>query len=106
MTTAMLEQLGYDVVPARSVSEALKQVEAPNNGIRMLITDVVMPEMSGKALADRVLEAMPDVKVLFISGYTSNVLGSGGTVDASFNFLQKPFSAADLDTKIQDALSS
>ncbi len=105
MTTAMLEQLGYDVVSARSVSEALKQIEAPDNGIRVLITDVVMPEMSGKALADRVLETMPDVKVLFISGYTSNVLGSGGTVDASFNFLQKPFSAADLDSKIQEALS-
>ncbi|MEM1175677.1 MAG: ATP-binding protein [Pseudomonadota bacterium] len=105
MTTAMLEQLGYDVVPARSVSEALRIIESPDSGIRLLVTDVVMPEMSGKSLAERVMDSVPDVKVLFISGYTSNVLGSGGTVDASFNFLQKPFSAAELDAKIQEALS-
>ncbi|MEM9402190.1 MAG: ATP-binding protein [Pseudomonadota bacterium] len=105
MTTAMLEQLGYEVVAARSVSEALKVVEAPDNGIRLLVTDVVMPEMSGKSLAERVMDAVPGVTVLFISGYTSNVLGSGGSVDAGFNFLQKPFSAAQLDAKIQEALS-
>lgn len=70
----------------------------------MLVTDVVMPGMNGRTLADRLLEAAPNLKCLFMSGYTDGVMGMGGVLDVDVHFLQKPFSPQALADKVRQVL--
>ena len=72
--------------------------------IRLLVTDVVMPEMNDRDLAERLQSLYPDMKILFMSGYTASVIAHRGVLDEGVNFLQKPFSIKDLAVKIQDAM--
>ena len=104
MTTAMLKTIGYTVLVAETPSDALSLCTKQDTPIDLLITDVVMPEMSGPELRDMIKASRPDIKVLFMSGYTSNVIVHHGVLEEGVHFIQKPFSMNDLARKIHHAL--
>jgi PAS domain S-box-containing protein len=103
--TKMLQQLGYQVLAAEAPSEAIRLAEERIGGIDLLLTDVVMSEMNGRDLADQMRSRYPDIKILFMSGYTSNVIAHRGVLDDGVNFLAKPFSKNDLALKVCSALA-
>ncbi len=100
----MLESLGYSVLPASLPSEAIRLAEETPSEIQMFITDVVMPEMNGRELAERLHKIRPTIKRLFMSGYTANVIVPRGILTENADFLQKPFSLKDLATKVREIL--
>ena len=102
----MLEKLGYRVLAAHSPGEALRLAEKHGSEIQLLLTDVVMPEMNGRDLAERLQSLYPGMKVLFMSGYTTTVIADRGVLDEGVNFIQKPFSWKGLGSKVRDALRS
>jgi len=105
MEKIMLEDLGYRVLTAGTPSEAVGLVQEHANEIRLVITDVVMPDMNGRDLSERLLSIYPGMKILFMSGYTSDVIAHRGVLDEGVNFMQKPFSMLDLSIKVREALS-
>jgi two-component system, cell cycle sensor histidine kinase and response regulator CckA len=104
MTTMMLERQGYTVLPAVSPSEAIRLAREHAGKIHLLMTDVVMPEMNGRDLARNLLSLYPDIKRLFMSGYTANVIAHHGVIDEGVHFIQKPFTIQDLAAKIRKVL--
>jgi PAS domain S-box-containing protein len=104
ITTSYLETLGYKVLPARSPMTALAFAEDTQQEITMLITDVVMPEMNGNDLAERILELRPGLGIIFMSGYTPNVIAQRGVMARSTHFMQKPFTMESLASKIKNVL--
>jgi CheY-like chemotaxis protein len=96
----VLAQHGYRVIEARYGGEAVLKCLQADNDIRLVITDMVMPHMSGRQLADNVLALKPDLKFLFMSGYTADLLGEAAP------FLRKPFTAAELVNKVRTVLAS
>jgi PAS domain S-box-containing protein len=104
MTTMMLEHLGYKVLPASGPAEAIDIGKSYPGQIQILVTDVVMPEMSGRDVAKKLMQFYPDIKCLFMSGYTANVIADRGVLDEGVYFLSKPFSMRDLSTKISELL--
>lgn len=100
----ILERHGYEVLAAKSPNEALRMIQSHSGPIHLLITDVVMPEMNGKDLRDKVAELRPDLKRIFMSGYTAKVIAHHGILDEGIDFLQKPFSVKTLLEKVRDAL--
>jgi len=104
MATVMLELQGYTVLPANSAGEAISLAREYSGKIHLLMTDVVMPEMNGRDLARNLLPLYPDLKRLFMSGYTANVIAHHGVLDEGVHFLQKPFTMQDLATKIRAVL--
>jgi two-component system cell cycle sensor histidine kinase/response regulator CckA len=106
MITQMLEMAGYSVIATANPQEALPLCENNDTRIDLLITDVVMPGMNGRELRDRIKIIRPDVKVLFMSGYTSNVIVHHGVLEQGVNFLQKPFSMNILARKVGEMIDS
>ncbi len=106
MTVVMLRSLGYTILPAATPGEALLLARNHAEHIHLLMTDVVMPEMNGRDLAKNLLSLYPDLKCLFMSGYTANVIAHRGVLDEGVNFLQKPFSQKDLAAKVREALGT
>ncbi len=106
VTTAALESLGYTPLVAASAQEALRMCAEPGTEIRLILTDIVMPGMNGAELRDRVNALRPDIKVLFMSGYTSNVIVTHGVLKKGIHFIQKPFSIEELGRKIAEVLGS
>lgn len=104
MTTQMLEQQGYTVLPAARPAEAMHLAEVHPGRIDLLMTDVVMPEMNGRDLARSLLSLYPNVKRLFMSGYTGDVIALHGVLDPGVHFIQKPFSIKRLTAKVREAL--
>jgi CheY-like chemotaxis protein len=104
MATIVLEGLGYTVVAARSPEEAMHAADARAADICLLITDVIMPDMNGRDLAQRLLSRHPHIKHLFMSGYTADVIARQGVLDDGVLFIQKPFSREDLAAKVREAL--
>jgi PAS domain S-box-containing protein len=104
MATMMLERLGYAVVGARTPGEAVRLAEAHAGGIHLLVTDVVMPDMNGRDLAEHLLSMYPNLKCLFMSGYTADIIAHQGVLAARVQFIQKPFSLTDLAAKVRQAL--
>jgi PAS domain S-box-containing protein len=106
LTSEMLTELGYTVLEAKLPSEALGLC-APNKNrkIDMILTDIIMPEMNGKEMSDRILEERPGIPVLFMSGYTADVIASKGILEKSVSFIQKPFTLQVLGQKIHEILS-
>jgi len=100
----ILEGAGYKVVEVSRGEEAIKRFAAEDGSIDLLLTDVVMPEMSGKEVADRVCELSPSLKVLFMSGYTDEAIVHHGVLDSNVQFIQKPFTPAALTTKVRQVL--
>ena len=100
----MLADLGYRVLPANSPAEALRLSSEYAGCIDLLLTDVVMPEMTGRELEQQILATNPALPCLFMSGYTANVISHHGVLDEGVNFIQKPFSIADVAAKIRGIL--
>ncbi|MBN2163891.1 MAG: PAS domain S-box protein [Pontiellaceae bacterium] len=105
MTNRMLTSVGYEVIATSSPKEAIELAETYCEKIDMLMTDVVMPEMNGRDLARAVLSLKPDLKVLYMSGYTANVIAHHGVLDEGINFIQKPFSRTDLSEKVTSVMN-
>jgi CheY-like chemotaxis protein len=104
MGKTMLERLGYRVLASGSPNNAIGLAEKHASEIHLLITDVVMPEMNGRDLADRLQSLYPDIKHLFMSGYTADVIAHRGVLNEGVHFIQKPFSMKDLALKVREAL--
>jgi len=105
MTKRMLERLGYSVLTAHTPGEALGIVEDPaTGGIHLLMTDVIMPEMNGRDLSEKILSLHPGLKCLFMSGYTADVIAHHGVLDKDVQFINKPFSMQDLAVKLRTVL--
>jgi CheY-like chemotaxis protein len=100
----MLEQLGYRVMAAASPAEAIRRARAHPGEIQLLITDVIMPEMNGRVLAEILVDMRPGLKCLFTSGYTANVIGRHGVFDEGIHFMEKPFSSMDLGVAVRKIL--
>ena len=100
----VLENYGYEVLTA-STPEAAFRLAANHTGkIHLLITDVIMPQMNGRDLANKLTTLYPDLKCIFMSGYTANVIAHHGVLDSGVHFIQKPFSLQDLGTKVRAVL--
>ena len=104
LSKTVLERFGYTVLSAQSPDEAISKADGYENPIHILVTDVVMPEMDGKTLKQRIKEIKPNIKVLFMSGYTANVIMHRGILESDVHFLQKPFSINSLAAKVRDIL--
>ncbi len=104
MTTRMLEFNGYKVLSAATPGKAIDLAQEYVGDIHLLLTDVVMPEMNGRALSRKLLSLHPKLKCLFMSGYTANIIANQGVLEQGFHFIQKPFSSTDLATKIREIL--
>jgi len=106
VTRAILDKNGYDVIDACGGADALKRAEEYPHVIHLLISDVVMPEMSGPELAKRLAKARPEMKVLCMSGYTDDSIVRHGVLDASIEFLQKPITPAALAVRVRQLLDA
>jgi PAS domain S-box-containing protein len=104
MTRMMLERKGYRVITAGTPSDALALAGEHGSAIRLLVTDIVMPEMNGRELAGKIEVLCPGMKCLFMSGYTAEVLAGRRDQDRTVHFIQKPFSAADLAVMVRKVL--
>ena len=104
LTRQFLENQGYDVVEAADGAAAVQICVAHQGIIHLLLTDVIMPGMNGRELAQRVSEIRPNMKVLYMSGYTENAIGHNGTLDAGITLLQKPFTLQALKAKVREVL--
>ena len=100
----MLGELGYTGLEAASSTEALALAERHGAAIRVLLTDVIMPEMNGRDLAARVAQLCPDIRTVFMSGYAAGIVSAGGVLEPGFSFLQKPFSVRALAAALRQAL--
>jgi CheY-like chemotaxis protein len=105
LTKKILMQAGYNVLDAKGGEEAIRVCSAYPGPIDLLLTDVVMPEISGKEVADRLVELRTGIRVLFMSGYTDEAIVQHGVLDASVEFLQKPFTWFGLTRKVRDVLN-
>lgn len=104
MSKQMLTGLGYQVFCAKTPQDALQTAEKYSDRIDLLITDVVMPEMNGRDLADRVLVFSPNIKVIYISGYAAEFITHHGVPSHGAQLIQKPFSVKDIASAVQTAL--
>lgn len=100
----ILTNLNYNILSAKTPSEALQTAMPWKGEIALLITDVIMPEMNGRDLAQQMLCHNPKIKCLFMSGYTADVIANKGVLDKGVKFIQKPFSYGDLAAKVRDVL--
>jgi PAS domain S-box-containing protein len=101
----MLEILGYTVLAASTPEEALRLAAAQGDRLQLLLTDVVMPGMNGRQLAQRIRAINPAIGCLFTSGYTADVIAHHGVLEEGVQFIQKPFSMEELATRVHQALS-
>lgn len=104
MCVTILSDLGYNVVAANNGKEATQMMGRYDGEIDLLVTDVVMPEMNGPQIAEYMKNKYPELKVLFMSGYTENAIVHHGVLDHHINFLQKPVTPKALAVAVRKAL--
>ncbi len=106
ITKGILESLGYTVRSVEKPMEAIEYCKDPDACIDLVISDVVMPGISGKELRNRVLEIRPDINLIFMSGYTADVIAHHGVLEEGVQFIQKPFTIKSLAAKVMEALAA
>lgn len=106
LSREVLESCGYTVIVASNGVEALTVCEQHKDQIHLLITDIVMPQMGGRELAEKLSVAYPKVRVLFTSGYTDDAIVRHGIIEDDANFIQKPFNLDDLARKVRELLDT
>jgi DNA-binding response OmpR family regulator len=106
LASSVLAHCGYKVLAAANAEEGLAVCRTHPHEIHLLVTDVVMPKMNGRQLAEQVAQIRPSVKLLYVSGYTSNAIVHYGVLDAGLWFLPKPFSLAALVAKVREVLDA
>jgi PAS domain S-box-containing protein len=99
-----LHACGFRVLEAAGGDEALRLAEAVEGGCQLVLTDVIMPGMSGKTLAEQLGARWPDIKVLYMSGYPNEVILRHGVMDGAVNYLEKPFTPAELAAKVREVM--
>ncbi len=104
MAQDALQQLGFRVIAVATPGEALRRVAERGDTIDLLLTDIVMPEMNGRDLADRLAARQPGLRQVFVSGYPADLIAQRGVLEAGVHFLQKPYSLNALGAKVQEAL--
>ena len=104
MTTDMLEQMGYTVITALDPEQAIRLCIDAGIKIDMIITDIIMPNMNGKQMVEQIIQVRPDIRVLYISGYTSDIIAQKGVLDKGMHFLMKPFNMRTLSEKVKEIL--
>ncbi len=102
----ILQEQGYTVLEARHGREALDLTEKEMESVQLTVTDVVMPEMDGRDLAQHLLRRKPDMKVLYVSGYTNNAAIRNGLLPPGTAFLEKPFTPESLIRKVHEVLAA
>ncbi len=100
----ILEKLGYTVITAKTPHEAINLAENYAGNIHLLVTDVIMPEMSGKDLMERLHTIRPDMKCLYMSGYTADIIAHHGVLEEGVKFIEKPFSIKTIAKKVREVL--
>jgi len=104
LSTELLQLQGYTVLAANTPGEAIRLAGEHAGEIQLLMTDVIMPEMNGRDLANKLLSLNPRLKVLFMSGYTADVIAHHGVIDEGVHFIQKPFSVQNVAAEVRKAL--
>jgi CheY-like chemotaxis protein len=104
LAKSILEESGYRVVEAEDGVMAVEKFLSNGEGIQLLVLDVVMPKMNGREVYDEIKKIRPDMKVLFMSGYTGDILSRRGVLEGNFNFISKPFTQRALLKKTREAL--
>jgi two-component system cell cycle sensor histidine kinase/response regulator CckA len=102
----ILEGLGYKVLAASRPADALRLAQEHGGEIELLITDVVMPGMNGRALAEKLYAIKPGLKCLFMSGYTADIITNHGVLPEGINFIQKPFSLNEFGVRVRQAIEN
>jgi CheY-like chemotaxis protein len=100
----LLEANGYTVIAASTPNEAMAALDTNSASIDLLIADVILPEMNGRELSERVVAKCPRTKVLFMSGYTANALAPHGVLEKNIHFIEKPFTRKDLLAQVREIL--
>ena len=102
----ILKDLGYIIIEAADDTIAQKLSKKFKGKIHLLLTDLILPGINGRELSELLVKTRKDMKILFISGYSDDVIAKHGVIDAGVSFLQKPFTASSLGKKIRDVLES
>jgi len=102
----VLETLGYKIIDAKDGEEAMRVAESYKGDINLLLTDVVMPKMNGKDLAKKIKSIHPELSILFMSGYTDDIMSRHGVLEEDVHFLGKPFTPMTLAVKVREALEN
>jgi CheY-like chemotaxis protein len=106
LTREILEMLGYKILEAADPEDAIRASELHQGTIHLMLTDVVMPKMDGSSLYARISPSRPDMKTLFVSGYTEHAIVLHGVLTPGVHFLQKPFSAEAIASKVREVLDA
>lgn len=104
LAVTILEEQGYNVLSAESPEEAMTIAREYNNPIHLLVTDVVMPGMNGWELKEALAPLYPEIKTIFMSGYTADIIAHKGIIEKGTAFLQKPFTISVLTEKIRQVI--
>jgi CheY-like chemotaxis protein len=104
LASQILKRQGYCVLEASSGEEALELYRVHQDPIHLVLTDVVMPRMSGRELTDRLLSFHPKIKILYMSGYTDDAILQHGVLEKGVNYIQKPFTMESLTRKVREVL--
>ena len=106
MATEILRESGYLVLEAKHPNEALTLAAQYAGEIHLMLTDVVMPQMGGRELAEQLMPIRPDMKVLYMSGYTDDAIVHHGVLEEGMAFIAKPFSIDALTRKLRETLDA
>jgi two-component system, cell cycle sensor histidine kinase and response regulator CckA len=106
MTAELLKMLGYKTLIAADARDAIRICEDLTQPVDLVISDVVMPDLKGMKLREHLIVVRPGLRVLFVSGYSSDIVVRPGVLNPEVRFLQKPFTLSDLDSRIDELLGS